>query len=162
MKLNKILPWAVVAYFAWWFLSQSRRIDIGTAAVSRVKLEGGGIRINLKLPIMNRGDLRATVQSFLGQIYYGPNPIGVVTLVQPTVIEPNAVSQPEFSTVLSYASVGMEIAGILMDRYGIPGVIPPPTDTGSGTPPVRLEDFRIRGTLRISDVAIDINQQIFV
>lgn len=162
MNLRRLLPFALVAYAAYWFFSQSRRIDVGQASISRVKLEGGGIRLNLKLPIMNRGDLRATVQSFLGQLYYGATPIGVVTLVQPTVIEPNAVSTPEFSTILSYAAVGMEVAAVIAERYGIPGITPPAGNTGSGTPPVRLEDFRIRGTLRVADVAVDINQQVFV
>jgi hypothetical protein len=162
MKIKKLLPWLLVGYAAYWVFTQSRRIDVGTASISRVKLEGGGVRINLKLPILNRGNIRATVQGFLGQIYYGPNPIGVVTLVQPTVIEPNAVSQPEFTALLSYASVGMEIASVILDRYGIPGVTPPP-DAGAGTSqPVRLEDFRIRGTLRVADIAIDIDQTIFV
>lgn len=162
MKAEKVLPWLLVGYVAWWFYRQSLRIDVGNASISRVKLEGNGIRINLKLPIMNRGDLRTTVQGFLGQIFYGPNPIGTVTLVQPVVIEPNAVSQPEFTAVLTYASVGYEVISAILTRFNLPGATPPPSDGSSSAPPVRLEDFRIRGTLRVADLVIDLNQPIFV
>jgi len=157
MNARKLLPWALAAYAIWWFYSNSRRIDIGNASVSRVKLESGGIRLNLKLPILNRGNISATVQGFLGQLFYGANALGTVTMVQPVQIERNSVSEPEFTALISYASLGMEVLSFLQARAGIPSAEPP-----AGTPPVRWEDFRIRGTLRVADVAIDINQTLFV
>lgn len=157
MNWNKVLPWLVVGYAAYWFYSQSGRFDIGGATISRLKLESGGIRVNIKLSILNRSAITAKIQSFLGQLFYGSNALGTVTLIAPMEIPSNAVSEPEFTTVLSYTSIGMEVWAFLQNR-----LLGSTTETKDASgKPIKWEDFRIMGTLSVSDVSIDLDEKIF-
>lgn len=133
-----------------WLFRQTRRLDIGAATPSLLRLESGGIRINVKIPILNRSDFSATVQGFLGQLLYGSNnPIGTLTLTRQTAIPARGTAEPEFSVLVPYGSVAMEVYDILS------------AGASGGAQLVRWNDFRVRGTLYVSDLAIDIDEPIF-
>lgn len=157
MTVKKILPWFLVGGVLWYLTNQSKKFDIGGASISRIKLEGNGIRVNIKLAILNRSDFTAVVQGFLGQIFYGTNSLGTVTLQGgPQEIPSFQTSNIEFTALISYAGVGLELWNWL--KFQVPGQSP---EENQNTQVVNWEDFSVRGTLRISDIAVEIASPIF-
>jgi len=159
-KKNALLLVAIGAGIIWYFSRQFRRFDIGAAGVSQVKIEGGGIRIRVKIPVLNRSDIASTIDGFLGALYYGSNQLGTVTLTRPTKIEARNAASPEFEVLLGYANIATELAPIVSKWLGIslPGFPPPPTNPSQ--PAVDLSKFRIIGTLYVGALSIDINQSV--
>lgn len=150
---------ALVGGIIWYFTKQTGRFDIGAPTLSKVGLEGSGIRINVKIPILNRSDISGEVQGFLGQLLYGTNALGTIQLKTPVVIPARSTSNPEFTMVLSYFSLGMEMLTVFSNLLNIqlPGG-PPPDPT---QPKIDVSKFRIMGTLYLSGVPIDINESLF-
>ena len=149
----------LVAVAFWYFSKQSTRFDIGGPSLSKLALEGSGIRINVKIPILNRSDIAGEVQGFLGQLYYGANALGVIQLRQPTPVPARSSSNPEFTMLLNYGSLGLELVSVLSNLLGIelPGGSPPDPNT----PKVDITKFRIQGTLYLSGLSVDINESLF-
>lgn len=151
----------------WWLMRQSGRVDVGQPAITSLRLEGGGLRINLQLPIINRSNIAVPIQGFLGVLLYNGAQIGTTTLAQPTTVQPRAVSQPEFSTFVSLASVLtntplLSLLNTLAKKFlgvslpGIPANIP----TDSANLAKYMGGLRMRGTLYAAGLALDIDEQL--
>lgn len=166
MKLN-IGTALVIGGIAWWLYRQSGRVDVGTPAITSLRLEGGGVRLNLALPIINRSNIAVPIDGFLGILQYNGQQIGTTTLAKPITVGPRAVSQPEFSTFVSLASVLtstplLSLLNTLAQKHlgiSLPG-IPSDTPTDTGSLAKYLGGLRMRGTLYVSGIAIDIDEQL--
>ena len=160
-----ILVVAAVGLGLWYFVSQSRRIDVGAASVSRLKLEGGGVRLNIQLPIINRSDFNVPVSGFLGRLLYNGAEIGTVQQVAGATLLSRRTSILEFTTLISYLGVAtstplLGILNSLAQEYlniSLPG-IPNDTPTDASVLTTSLKSLRIVGTLYVGQVGIDINE----
>lgn len=159
---------AVVGIALWYFTTQSRRLDIGAAAVSRIKLEGGNLRINVKIPVINRSDFSVPISSFLGSLLYNGSPIGITQLVAQTTLPGRSQSFLEFSTLVSLLSVAtstplLSLLNTLAKKFlniSIPGIPAPALDVN--TLPAMMKAMRIRGTLYLGAVGFDIDEALTV
>lgn len=165
MKTKQVVITAAVGLLLWYLVTQTQRFDIGAASVSRLKLETGGIRINVKLPIINRSDFPVPVSGFLGRLLYNGVEIGSLAQVAPVTLTPRSVGIPEFTTVISYAGLatGTPLLALLntlakkLLGISIPGI--PNTEVLDGTTlPKMLSAMRIVGTVYVGSIGIDINQ----
>lgn len=167
MKAKPIVIALVVGGVLWYLLTQTKRVDIGTASISRLKLEGGGLRLNVRLPIINRSDFPVPVSGFLGRLLYNGLEIGSLQQVAPVTLAPRAVSTPEFTTVISYAGLltSTPLLGILNSlakKYigvSLPG-IPSDQVLTAGELTNALSALRIQGTLYVGSLGIDINESL--
>lgn len=169
MKRGKTLVIiAAVGVALWYFTTQSKRLDIGAASVSSVKLQGGNLRINVRIPVINRSDFSVPVSNFLGSLLFNAAPIGTTQLVSQTTLPGRSQSFLEFSTSVSLLSVAtstplLGILNALAYKYlnislpGMPVTMPTPEQL-----PALLKSLRIRGTLYLGAVGIDINEPLTV
>lgn len=171
MKINTrtVVIALVVGGALWYLTTQTKRVDIGSASISRLKLEGANVRINVKIPIINRSDFPVPISAFLGSLLYNGTQIGITTLVAPTNLVGRGVSTPEFTTVVSIASVltSTPLLGLLntlAKKYigvSIPGMSSEEV-IDANTLPKTLAALRIRGTLYVGGLGIDIDQSLSV
>lgn len=162
---RNILILAGVGLALWYFTTQSQRIDVGSASISRLKLEGGGIRININLPIINRSDFPVPVSGFLGRLLYNGAEIGTVQQTAAAQLTPRAVTNIEFTTVVSFIGVLsstplLSILNSLAQKYlgtSLPG-IPSTTPVDGAALNAALSALRIQGTLYVGSLGIDINE----
>lgn len=119
-----------------------------TTAVHKVTLQG--LELRTLLTIINQGQLTIDVQNFLGQILYRGVGIGIVRQVRPVTLQPMQTGEVEFSSQLSWASLGMEFSEELLNL------------AKTGRLPINLADFTIKGTLRAENLSIPINQKLLV
>ena len=167
MKLNTrtILITGAVGLALYYLVTQTKRIDVGAASISRFKLEGSGVRLNVKLPIINRSDFPVPVSGFLGRILYNGIEIGNLSQVAPVTLQPRSVSTPEFTTKISYLGVAtstplLAILNTLAARYigfSLPGagsveVLDASVLTNA------LKSLRIQGTLYVGQFGVDIDE----
>jgi hypothetical protein len=153
----------LVAFF--YFRKQFARFDVGAAAVSSLRLEGGGVRINVKLPIINRSNIAVPVSGFLGILLYNGQQIGTTVLTQPITIQPRAVATPEFGTTVSISSVLtstplLSLLNSLSKKYlgfSLPGI---PADAALDPNALAkyMNGLRLKGTLYAAGASIDIDQ----
>ena len=161
-----VLIVGVVAIALYYFTTQARRVDVGAAAISRLKLEGANLRINVKIPILNRSDFPVPISGFLGNLLYNGAPIGTTTLVSQTTLEGRSQTTLEFSTVVSLLGVAtstplLNLLNALAGKYlgvSLPN-LPAPT-LSDLTNAVRA--IRIRGTLYLGAVGFDIDESLTV
>jgi hypothetical protein len=150
-----------------YFRRQFARFDVGSASVSSMKLQGGGVRINVRLPIINRSNIAVPVSGFLGILTYQGQQIGTTILNQPLTIQPRGVAYPEFGTTVSIASVItstplLSLLNSLAKKYlgfALPGI---PSDAALDANAIDkyLGGLRLRGTLYAAGVSIDIDQNL--
>lgn len=145
----------------WYLFRNSMRVDVGTPTVSFLQADGNGIRINVKLPILNRGNIALPLEGFLGQILYGQTALGNVTLKQPIVIPARATAEPEFTALINWGALATETFGVLsasgvvdwiLDKIGL--------GDKSKIKPVQWNDFSIRGSLYAGGITVDINKKL--
>lgn len=159
---------AVVGIGLWYFTTQSRRLDIGAAAVSRLKLEGANLRINVKIPVINRSDFSVPISSFLGSLLYNGSPIGTTQLVSQTTLPGRSQTFLEFSTLVSLLGVAtstplLSLLNSLAQKFlniSLPGIQTP--DIDANTLPAIMKAIRIRGTLYLGAVGFDIDEPLTV
>lgn len=154
MKSKDLFLWAGAGFLVWYLAKQSQRIDIGSASISFLKLEGNGIRLKVKVPVLNRSDITATVQGFLGQLLFKNSSLGTIQLDHQVVIPARGTAEPEFVTVLPFASLAVEIWTFLRATV-LNETLPPTSEV------INWGDFRVAGTLYVSGLAVDLNQKIF-
>lgn len=156
---NTLLVLAFVGLVGLFLFKQSVRIDVGSPSVSFLQLAGDGIRINVKLPILNRGNLQYPIQGFLGQILYGATALGNVTLKQPITIPARSSAEPEFQALINWGAIASESFTTLQSAGVIDWL---KSKIGLGDPskikPMSWNVFRIRGTLYVGGVSVDIDQ----
>lgn len=165
MKTKPVVIALVVGVALWYLFTQTKRVDIGAASISRLKIEGGGVRLNIKLPIINRSDFAVPVSGFLGRLLYNVTEIGSVQQVAPVTLAPRAVSVIEFTTLISFLGVATStpLLGILNSlakkflNVSLPG-IPSDAVLNAGQLTQALSALRIQGTLYAGAVGIDINE----
>lgn len=150
--MKKGLIILLIAGSVWYFTKQAARIDIGSASLSRLKFDKGGIRVNIKIPVLNRSDLSAKLEGFLGSLQYKGNILSNITLIQPIEIARRSAAEPEFTTLLTLGSIAGELWTFLQTKVLNPGTIDPKTSA------VNVREFRVVGTLYVSGVSIDINE----
>lgn len=134
----------------WWLSRQAARVDIGSASFSRLKLEKGGIRVNVKIPVLNRSDFPAMLDGFLGSLQYKGNILGNITLIKPIEIARRSPSEPEFTTYISLGSLAGEIWAFFQEKLLKTGASP--------LSAVDVKSFRVVGTLYVSGFSVDINE----
>lgn len=165
MNRRNILIALAVGGTLWYLVTQTKRVDIGAASISRLKIEGSGVRINIKLPIINRSDFPVPVSGFLGRLLYNGVEIGSVQQTAPVQLAPRAVTIPEFTTVISFIGVATStpLLGILNTlakkflNISLPG-IPSDQVLTAGALTQALGALRIQGTLYVGQIGIDINE----
>lgn len=118
------------------------KISIGTAGVRIHKLNLNEIVLRIDLPVLNESQIPATVTGFLGQIFYGAAPVGVVQLLSPTPIPGFGQTTVQFQAVISSISALQQIYQILQN------------------PPIDWNKFTIRGTLLVKGLPVDIDQKL--
>lgn len=166
-KVKTILIVGVAGIALWYFITQARRVDLGAASISRLKLEGANLRINVKIPIINRSDFPVPVSGFLGNLLYNGAPIGTTTLVSSATLEGRSQTQLEFSTVVSLLNVAtstplLSLLNTLAAKYlniSLPGL---PTTTNAVDLVTALKAVRIRGTLYLGAAGFDIDEPLTV
>lgn len=165
MKTKPVVIALLAGVAIWYLVTQTKRVDIGAASISRLKLEGGGVRLNIKLPIINRSDFPLPVSGFLGRLLYNGVEVGTVQQIAPVTLAPRAVSVPEFTTLISFLGVATStpLLGILNSlakkflNVSLPG-IPSDAVLSAGQLTQALGALRIQGTLYAGAVGININQ----
>lgn len=165
MKRNTTIALILGGGLIWYFFRQTRRFDVGAASVSSLKIKGGNVQINVRLPIINRSNLSVPIQGFLGTLFYNGQQIGTTTLFSPVTISPRSVGAPEFSALVSIASVItntplLSLLNSLSQKYlgfSLPGI---PSDTPLDINAMQkyLGGLRLRGTLYVGGVSLDIDQ----
>jgi len=169
MKLNTrtVVIAGVVGLALWYLVGQTKRIDVGAASISRLKLQAGGVRLNIKLPIINRSDFPVPVSGFLGRLLYNGLEIGSLQQVAPVTLQPRSVSIPEFTTVISYIGVATStpLLGILNSlAFKYLGISLPGISTGevldASILANSLKALRIQGTLYVGQIGIDIDESL--
>ena len=165
MKTKQVIIAAGVGLLLWYLVKQSGRFDIGAASISRVKLEGSGLRLNVKLPLINRSDFSVPVSGFLGRLLFDGLEVGTVTQTAPVTLAPRAMGIVEFTTVISYVGILTStpllallnsISKKILD-LSIPG-IPDTQVLNAGELTKMLSRLRIQGTVYAGKLGIDINQ----
>ena len=158
---NLLFTLGIVALVGFYLFRQSVKIDIGSPSVSFLQVAGDGIRINVKLPILNRGAIAYPIEGFLGQLLYGGAALGNVTLKTPVQIPARGTAAPEFVALVDWGALASEVysalqtAGVinwLLSKIGLATPVP-------GTS-VTWKDFRVRGTLYVGGIAVDIDQSL--
>lgn len=140
-KLQTTLTWLGIGLLVFLIARRTAaKISIGGASVRIHKLTFDGVELRIDLPVINESDIPAPVSAFLGQIYYGINPIGLVTLVNPVDLPGFGQKVITFAAKLSLLAIGQQVYSILTN------------------PPVDWTKFRIQGTLKIGPLPIDINE----
>lgn len=152
-KAKTIAIVLLVAGGVWWFTRQAARVDIGTASLSFLRLEKNGIKIKVKIPILNRSQIGVNIEGFLGSLRYRGNILGNITLEKPMEIAQRSAAEPEFVATLPYGSIATELWDFLSQRVL--------KATGAATSVVNLKDFSVVGTLYVSGLSIDLNEKIF-
>ena len=118
------------------------KISIGGAGVRLHKVGLSEIEFRIDLSVLNESQVPATVTGFLGQIYYGLNPLGTVELIKPTDIPGFGPASIPFTAKISAVSALQQIYSIVTN------------------PPVDWSKFSIRGTLLVQGLPVDINQKL--
>jgi len=154
IKTTTLLLLAGLGYLAYYLTSQGGRFDIGNPFLSAIKFEGSGIRINIKLPILNRSDLSLRITGFLGQLLFNNSVIGNISLAQPTEISAFNQNEVEFTTLLSYTGVAMEAWPILSNLINGMGLT-------NEEKKEMLKSFRVVGTLKFPAGAYDVETTLF-
>lgn len=158
---NTLLVLALVAFVGLFLFKQAVKIDVGSPSVSFLQLVGNGLRINVKLPILNRGDLAYPIEGFLGQLLYGTTALGNVTLKNPITIPEHAQAEPEFTALIDWGSLASETYDTLKNSGVVDWLL---SKIGLATPPDSIsfdwKDFRIRGTLYVGGISVDIDQNL--
>lgn len=162
---NRWLFWIAGGALVYYFIRQTKRFDVGTASVSSLRIAGGGVQINARLPIINRSNLSVPIQGFLGALLYNGQQIGTTTLKAPVTIAARSVGTPEFLATVSIASVLtntplLSLLNSLSQKYlgfSIPGL---PSDAPLDPNALQkyLGGLRLRGTLYVGGVSVDIDQ----
>ena len=155
---------AIAGVAVYFLLKQSVRIDIGTPAVSFLAATGDGMRINVKLTILNRSDLSYPIDGFLGQLLYGNTALGNVLLKQATIIPARSGSEMEFTALINWSALASEAYSVL-DAGGVIQWLKEKIGLGNGTTPppgvsIDWKKFRIKGTLYVGNVGVDIDQNL--
>lgn len=169
MKTKNVVLAIGIGLLIWYLVTQTKRFDIGTATISAMSFTGSGIRINVKLPIINRSDIPVPINGFLGRLLYEGAEIGGLSLVQPITIAARSVSVPEFSTTISYLGLALGTPLLrlvntllkMLTGVSIPG-IPDSEVVNVNTVPALLRAMRVQGTIYVNNVGIDINQPLSV
>lgn len=171
MKINgkTVLIGIGVGLLLWYLVKQSGRVDIGTASISRLKLDGANLVINVKLPVLNRTDFPVPITGFIGSLLYDGAQIGTTSLAAQTTLQGRSQAFPEFTTKVSLLSVALStpllsLLNTLANKYlnlSLPGV---PSDAmlDTSTLPNALKALRIRGTLYVGPLGIDIDEPLTV
>lgn len=118
------------------------KISVGSAGVRVHKLNLSEIILRIDLPVINESQIPATVTGFLGQIFYGDYQVGVVQLLHQVDIPGFGQAMVQFQANISVVSALQQIYEILTK------------------PPIDWSKFRIRGTLRIGPLPVDIDQKL--
>jgi len=130
-------------YVAYLFAKRTAaKISIGNAGVRVHSINLGNIQLRIDLPVLNESQIPASVDGFLGQIFYGANSIGTVTLLQSSDIPSFGQTMVKFRADISTISAGLQILQILQN------------------PPIDWQMFRIKGTLLVGPLPIDIDQKL--
>lgn len=158
---NLLFSVALVAFVGFFLFRQTLRIDVGAPSISEIKPAGNGIRIDVKLPILNRSNFSYPVEGFLGTIFYGNTALGNVTLKAPVTIPAHGVATPVFSALISWTALATEVYDALNTAGVIPWLL---SKIGLSTPPAGVsltwKDFKIRGTLYVGNLSIDIDESL--
>lgn len=143
-KTQRSILWGLLLVGIVYYIGKrtAAKISIGSAGVRIQKISIGGIQLRIDLPVINESDIPAPVSAFLGQIFYGANPIGLVQLVQP-------VQVPGFGQVIVPFKADMSLVSLGQQLYDI-----------ISKPPVDWSKFSIRGTLKIGPLPIDVNEKL--
>lgn len=161
MKQKQIFLAVGVGLALWYFTAQSKRFDIGSAAVTGAKLTGSGIRLNISLPVINRSDFDIPITGFLGQLLFRGSQVGTIQQVASVTLPARSQSAIQFTTTISFlGALGplLPLLNSLAKKYigvSLPGVVVDPN-----APLPALSDLRIMGTLYVNAVAVDINQSL--
>ncbi|MGL5131988.1 MAG: hypothetical protein ACRC78_05630 [Planktothrix sp.] len=118
------------------------KISYGVATMRIHKVTFQSIEVRITLPVINENDTSATVEGFLGQLFFQKTAIGLINLITPTVVKGFQVTDLEFRCNINISSVGIELFNIIK--------------SGSWNAVV-LQDFRVKGTLRGANLSIPID-----
>ena len=118
------------------------KVTVGNPGVRLHKITLNGIELRIELPVLNESDIPAPISAFLGQIYYGANPIGLVKLLHPVDLPGFGQAIVPFSTQLSLVTLGQQLYDMLRN------------------PPIDWSKFSVKGTLKIGPVPVGIDQQL--
>lgn len=152
---QRTLLWiGALGFLAYNLAKQANRISIGNPIISGLDLVNNGIKIKIKIPVLNRSDFTAEIQGFLGILKYKANTLGNITLSQPVDLPARGTAQPEFTIIIGYGSVLTEVWDFLQAKLKLTG------NPAPGTPALDWKQFRLIGTLWVSGISVDIDEQI--
>ena len=141
-KLLAVL--ALVGIAAYYFYNEAQKVIVSGGYFRIHKLQGTSLDVRVFLQLLNEGNARIDVQSFIGQFLYKGSSLGVVTLFKPGQVPPLGQTELEFKALISLTSVGMQIYEILK----------------AGKASVNPEDFTIKGTRKAEGFNIPINEKL--
>jgi hypothetical protein len=149
-RLLPLLLWGGAAFLVIRLARGVSSVLVGntTTMVHKVSLQG--LELRTFLTVINQGQLTLDVQNFLGQILYHGAGIAIVRQVRPVRLQPMQTAEVEFSSEISWASLGMQFSDELLTLWK------------SGKLPIDLSKFTIKGTLRAENLSIPVNQPLLV
>lgn len=166
MKAREVLMWGGLIGVGFLLLRQQLgRFSVGNPSIDSLRLEPGGVLINVKLPIVNRSDIAVPISGFIGVLTYNGTQIGTTYLNQATIIQPRSVSAPVFGTHISMLSVLtstplLSLLNSLAQKYlgiSIPGI--PANKPLEGDAIAKyLGGLRLTGTVYAANLSIDIDK----
>lgn len=151
-KINgvNLLLFALAAGVAWfYFVRAPRKISFGTPSVRLHSLRGGKIILHIDLLVINESDIEADVTAFIGQLFYGADSIGIINLLEVAKI-------PGFGQAVVKMSCEIGLVGIASQLMSI--IMSDPEPLKNWKTLVDWSQFRVRGTLKIEGLPIDIDE----
>jgi len=159
---KKVIIVAGILGILYWLSQRTlRKITYGAPTMRVHKLTWDGIELRIILPIVNESDIPASVTGFIGHLYYNSsttgkpvyNDLGLVQLVAPSDIPGFGTGTVEMALKSGWVGSLLEIMTIITNGN--------PFDFSK----VKYENidwkrFVIQGTLKVSNIPIDITSQL--
>lgn len=140
------MNWKLIAYiFAGYYALQyigtqvANRLSVGKPRVKFGRISPAGVRATLFLPVTNANPASLPVESFQGQILYGPYALSDLYLNSPVVIQANETTELQFD--------------ILIDTSRFSGSVIDLVNSGQ-----LLQSLRLKGWLKSGGVVFPIER----
>lgn len=150
-QIRNIIIIGGLAYLAYIILNRTlAKVTYGSPSMKIWGLKGTDLEFRIYLPIINESDVPVTVSGFLGQVFYGGASLGTVSLVNPVDVPGFGQTTVEFRMVSGLFGATLEVVNILTNNN-------PLNWKQANYENVDWSKFRIKGTLKVGKIPVDIN-----
>lgn len=153
-NIRNILLIGGIAYLAYIIITRSiSKISYGTPTIKIWGIKGTDVEFRVFLPVINESSLSVTITGFLGQVFYGNDALGTVTLVNPVQIPSLQQTTIEFRLVANLIGTALEVVNVLTDGN-------PLNWKNANYHNVDWSKMRITGTLKAGALSVNVNTKL--